>query len=279
MAKKKKCPVPEAGAPLWMTTYGDMVTLLLTFFVMIYATGQSTPQEVQLILSAFNNSLGFFDGGQTLSKGRMEEMGMNLESLPSQTKGRSLSKAKQQAREIFKPEIESKKIAITEDERGIIISLVGADYFEPGSALLNPAIEEVLKKASLLFSDLDRFVRIEGHASAGEDSYLGGAGDTGRSERIYMNSWDLAGARAINISVYLQNQGVPPALLQAISYGQYRPQDLESEKGTPEARAHNRRVDLVILPYKDPARSETESEYRLPKERLPSHEYLIRDSE
>ena len=92
MAKKKqKCPECEEGSPLWMTTYSDMVTLLLCFFVLIYAVGKATPQEVQLILSAFNNSLGFFAGGQTLTKSRMEEMGLNIESLPSQTTGRSLS--------------------------------------------------------------------------------------------------------------------------------------------------------------------------------------------
>jgi chemotaxis protein MotB len=274
---KKKCPPCAEGAPAWLATYGDMVTLMLCVFVMIFTTGKSTPQEAAIILSAFNNSLGFFTGGQTLSKGKMEEMGMNLESMPSMTKGRSLSKAKKQAREIFKPEIQSRKVAVTEDERGIVISLIGADYFEPGSALINPSIEEVLRKASLLFKDLDRFVRIEGHSAAGEESFLAGAANTGRSERTYMNSWDLASARAVNISVYLQDQGVPPSLLQAISYGQYRPLDMTSEEGTPEAKAHSRRVDLVIIPEKDPKRSESESKYRLPESRIPTHEYQIKD--
>ena len=77
---------------------------------------------------------------------RLEEMGMNLESLPSQTVGRSLSRAKKQAQTIFKPEVKAKKVRITEDKRGLVISLVGADYFQPGSALLTPGIEEVLIK-------------------------------------------------------------------------------------------------------------------------------------
>ena len=93
MAKKKCKDCPKAGSPAWMTTYGDMVTLLLTFFVMLFTTARIDGREFKLILSAFQGALGIFDGGQTLQKGKLEEMGMSLESLPSQTRGRALSKA------------------------------------------------------------------------------------------------------------------------------------------------------------------------------------------
>lgn len=258
-----------------MVTYGDMVTLLLTFFVMVFATGQANPQDIKLVLSAFNSSLGFFTGGQTLSKGRLEEMGLNIEALPSQTTGHSLSRAKKQAAAIFKPEIKSKKVRITEDERGLVISLVGADYFEPGSALLTPEIEKVLTKGATLFRGLNRYIRIEGHAAKGEEAFLSGASETTSSERMYMNSWDLAGARSINVSVYLQNQGVNPSLLQSVSYGSYRPLTVEYDTGTPEGAAHNRRIDLVVLPFKEPTRSSDESNYRLPETRLPGSESRI----
>ncbi|MDH5657250.1 MAG: OmpA family protein, partial [Spirochaetia bacterium] len=219
MAKKAKCPPCEEGAPLWMQTYGDMVTLLLCLFILLFTTGKATPQEIQLILSAFNNSMGFFTGGQTLSRGRLEEMGLTVESLPSQTTGRSLARAKMQAKSIFKPEIKARKIRVTEDERGLVISLVGADYFQPGSALLTPAIEEVLRKSSGLLREIDRFIRVEGFAASGEDAALAASADMERSERGYVNSWDLAGARSINTVIFLQDQGVRPDLMQAVSFG------------------------------------------------------------
>lgn len=275
MAKKKKCPEVEAGAPLWMTTYGDMVTLLLTFFVMVYAAGQVEPQDIQLILSAFKSSLGFFDGGQTLSKGRLEEMGMQIESLPAPTTGRFLSKARKRAEAIFKPEIKARKLRITEDERGLVISLVGADYFEPGSALLTPTIEDTLKKASPLLREVNRFIRIEGHAAKGEEAYLTGSSEARRTERMYMNAWDLAGARANNVSVFLQDQGVSPHLMQSVSYGSYRPIVEEGDRGTPEAAAHNRRVDIVILPNKEPTRGPAESGFGLPDSRLPGFDTML----
>ncbi|MBE7439720.1 MAG: flagellar motor protein MotB [Spirochaetales bacterium] len=276
MAKKKlECPPCEQGAPQWMTTYSDMVTLLLCLFIMIYATGKAPPQEIQLILSAFNNSLGFFTGGQTLSKGRMEEMGMNLESLPSETPGRSLSKAKKQAQTIFKPEIQAKLVRVTEDERGLVISLIGADYFEPGSALLNADMEAILKKSALLIRELDKFVRVEGHAARGEDEILTGRAATTRTERLYLNSWDLAAARAINAVVFLQSQRVAPDLLQVVSFGSARPLALEGDQGTPESAAHNRRIDIVIMPHKEQKRSAGESSFGLPESRLPQSEELV----
>lgn len=280
MARKQQaCPPCEEGAPAWLATYGDMVTLLLCVFVMIFATGKAPPVEIQLILSAFSNSLGFFTGGQTLSKGRLEEMGMNLESLPSQTVGRSLSQAKKQAKSIFQPEIKSKKVRVTEDERGLVISLIGADYFEPGSALLTEDIEDVLRKASGLMRELDKFVRIEGHASAGEDAVVAGTVGTNRQERVYMNSWDLAGARSINTSVFLQNQGVAPELLQAVSYGSYRPLTDEGDLGTPESEAHNRRMDIVILTFKPTRRESGQSGFRLPQSTtIPGSETLLPDT-
>lgn len=272
MAKKQECP-PCDEIPVWLTTYGDMVTLVLTFFVMLFSTGKATPQEIQLILSAFSNSLGMFEGGQTLSKGRLEEMGMNLESLPSQTSGRSLSNAKAQAKSIFKPEIEARKVRVDEDERGVIISLVGADYFEPGSAIPTPAMEDALAKAAGLIDDLNRYARVEGHASTDEVRLRGGSDE----ERDYSNVWDLAGARSINSLVFMQSKGVRPHLLQSVSYGSYRPLRIEGEDGTPEAKANNRRIDIVILPEKEPDRSREEASEGLPKTRIPGVEYLIPD--
>jgi len=91
---KAKCPDCVQKVPEYMLTYGDMVTLLMCFFVLLYSTGKTNQQEMQIILSVFKSSTGFFDGGNTLSKGTLEQMGMNIESLPSPTKGKRISKAK-----------------------------------------------------------------------------------------------------------------------------------------------------------------------------------------
>jgi len=269
---KQKCPECIQKVPEYMLTYGDMVTLLLCFFVMLYTTGKTNFKEMQIILSVFKSATGFFEGGQTLSKGNLEEMGMNIESLPAQTKGRTISKAKNQATQMFKSEIKEGKIKITEDERGLVISLVGADYFNPGSAILLPPTRETLKKVASLIRELDRFVKVEGHSD--EDAVLPGTNE-GKEERSYINNWDLAAARAVNATVFLINSGkLDPSTLQAVSYGSGRPLAVENE-GTPEAKAYNRRIDIVILTEKSTKRKPSESNYRLPKSKLPNTENTI----
>lgn len=269
MAKKKECP--ECGEiPMWITTFGDLNTLLLSFFVMIFSIGKDIPREIQLILSAFTDSMGFLEGGQTLEKGKLAEMGMNLESLPSQVTGRSLARAKAQATSLFKPEIQAKKVRVEENERGLIISLIGADYFEPGSAQLTPAIEEVLKKVSYLIKDLKRYTRIEGHSGNKEIEIK----SPYPKEREYLNSWDLAAARSIQVTLFLQNLGVDPSLMQALSYGSYRPLEIEGDTKTPEGEAHNRRIDIVILPFKEPIKNKFENNPKI----TPSLENLIPDT-
>lgn len=263
-------------APRWLITYSDMVTLLLCLFVLLFATGRATPREVQLILSAFRDSLGFFSGGQTLSEGALEEAGLNLENLPSQTSGRFLSRARKLAQSLFVPEVAAKRVRITEDERGVVISLIGADYFLPGSARPTPAVERILEKTSGLAEQLDRYMRVEGHAAVGEESYIAERPDLLRGERRYSNSWDLSAARAVACMNYMQGRGVPPANMQAVAYGAYRPLDIVAPD-TPEAAAHNRRIDIVFLTHKSPSRRPAEPASGLPESRLPLSEYLLED--
>lgn len=270
MAKKTvKCPECVQKVAEYMLTYGDMVTLLLCFFIMLYTTGKTDAREMQIILSAFKSTTGLFTGGQTLSKGTLEEMGMTIESLPSQTQGRNLSKSQKDATQVFQPEIQAGKVRVSEDERGLIISLVGADYFYPGSAILTPTIKETLVKAAGLIKTLDRFVRVEGHS---DKDAISPAPVPGREEREYLNNWDLAAARAINATVFMVNsKDLTPSDFQAVSFGSYRPLALEN-RGTPEAKAFNRRIDIVILTEKSTKRKTFESGYGLPDARFPQTE-------
>ena len=72
----KKSEKKSYAAPEYMLTYGDMVTLLLTFFVAMFTFGEADPREMRLILSSFSGNLGVFEGGMTLSKGQLADMGI-----------------------------------------------------------------------------------------------------------------------------------------------------------------------------------------------------------
>ena len=261
---KQQCPECRQNVPLFMATYGDMVTLLLCFFILLFTIAKIEGREFRLILSAFRGSLGFFEGGQTLSKGKLEEMGLTLESLPSSEEGSSLSKAVKVATEVFKPEIKSKRVRITEEERGLVISLVGSDNFEPGSARLTQQIKATLVKVGGLLRSLNAPVRIEGHTDEHPVA-------TGRNLERYETNWELASQRAINVLRYLhESEDVEPEKMSAVSYGKYRPINISN---TPEGRAINRRIDIIILQGKEYKRSYDDPD--LPPAKIPGTETLF----
>ncbi|MDH4262922.1 MAG: OmpA family protein [Spirochaetia bacterium] len=258
MAKKKaKCNCPDPP-PVWLTSWGDMTTLMLTFFVIIVGK-PSEPLDFRIVMSAFKGSLGLFQGGQTLSAGKLEHMGMTITSMPAQDTGRGLAKATKVATEIFKPEIKARKISVVQDERGIVISLIGDNYFAHGSALLTSEGKNVLSKISPLLREINAFIRIEGHTN---DSLT-------PDKNKYETNWELGAMRALNSLRFLNEfEDVEPGKMSAVTYGKYRP---ISKSKTPEGRALNRRVDIVILtdmPYKRDYKDEF-----LPGSRVPTIEF------
>jgi len=232
--RKKKCP-PE-GAPEWMTTYGDMVTLLLTFFVMMYTTATVDGAKIQLILAAFNG-LGLRSGGTTLqATGQLADMGNTVMSLPSTQKGRALDEARKKAVSMFQPEIKTKKVQVKEDERGLVISLAADAFFEPASAEVR--IEEsrdVLERVSNLLISMEGYkFRIEGHTDSTPTDPQG----------QWRTNWELSTARATNVLHYLVDFGVSEGNFQVAGFADTVPIAAEE---TEEGRSYNRRVDIIVL--------------------------------
>lgn len=235
MAKKEK-KEPEKPSTAWQGTYGDMITLMLCFFVALYdPTETDAVQMAALTASLQNNNNG---GGQSLSSGRMADLGNVVSTLPSLEKGNVLGPAMKKAVSTFVPEIKSNKVTITSDERGIVISLASDSFFEQGSAELNiDETRETLIRLSQFFNEdtvKNRKFRIEGHTDntpVGEDSG-------------YPSNWELSTARAANVLHYLADFGVDENRFSLAGYANTRP---KFTNDTPEGRAYNRRVDIIIL--------------------------------
>ncbi len=233
--KKKK---EQKGAPAWMVSWSDMTTLLLTFFIVMMSFAEIDGEDFYLVLSSFRGSLGMMSGGYSLSSGKLVELGQNMKNLPSTAQGRALSKKLQKAVSVFKPEIETKKVRVTEDERGLVITLASDAFFEPGSAALKNEMKPVLSKIGNILREIPNFTRIEGHTDSNPISAPGAV-------RGFSTNWELSGARSINVLRYLQEEEkVNPKQMSAVAVGEQRPLYTNN---TPEGRAYNRRVDVVIL--------------------------------
>ncbi|MEE8591690.1 MAG: flagellar motor protein MotB [Spirochaetia bacterium] len=227
----------EEGAPQWLLTYGDMTTLLLTFFILMFTTAEIDGAELRMILAAFQG-LGSLRGGNTLQVGKLAELGHTIMRLPSREAGKALDKARRTAISQFQPELKTKKVRIKEDERGLIISLAADSFFEPASAEIN--IEEsrqMLQKVATLMSSPDlirRKFRIEGHTDNISTD----------PEGAWETNWELSADRAVNVLHYLVDFGVDERQCQVAGFADTVP--LVSND-TREGRAYNRRVDIVLL--------------------------------
>ncbi|HNJ66262.1 MAG TPA: flagellar motor protein MotB, partial [Turneriella sp.] len=132
-----KCPECIQKVPEYMSTYGDFITLILCFFIAIYRPpAPIRVSEMRIMLSPFQGSRGIMPGGNTLSKQKLEDVGLTVEAMPADVKGKVQARDKYQIRQIFEDEIKKKKIKVVDEERGIVISLIGDGYFGPGSAKL-----------------------------------------------------------------------------------------------------------------------------------------------
>lgn len=235
----KKAKEPEKPSTAWQGTYGDMITLMLCFFVMLY-----NPSEVDVTqLATITQSLQMQEtestsGGMSLSAGRLSDLGNNINSLPSLEKGKSLGLAKKKAVSLFAPDVKSNKITITSDERGLVITLLSDNFFEEGSADLNiNETRETLLRLSEFFrsSEIsDRRFRIEGHTDNTPVA----------ATSVFPSNWELSATRAVNVLHYLADYGVDENKFSVAGYSDTRP---KFSNDTAEGRAYNRRVDIIIL--------------------------------
>jgi chemotaxis protein MotB len=239
MAKKKKRADAGGASTEWIVTYSDMVTLMLCFFVALFNPEDITVTQLAALVSAFNNTgLGAQSGGNTLSAGKAADLGNTIMNLPSQEQGHRLADAMQKATSLFTPEVKSNKVKVTQEQRGLVISLASDAFFNPASARLN--IEEtrdiLLRLATLLSSDevRGRKFRIEGHT---DSEIVDPSGP-------WADNWDLSTARSIAVLHYLTDIGVSENRFQVAGFADTMP---VSSNSTAEGRAYNRRVDIVIL--------------------------------
>ncbi|HOZ71439.1 MAG TPA: flagellar motor protein MotB [Spirochaetales bacterium] len=238
MARKKK-ETALGGTGEWIVTYSDMVTLLLCFFVALFDTTEVDVVQLNQMISSLNNiGMGASTGGNTLSVGRMAELGNSINSLPSMEKGKMLATAKKKAVSLFQPEIKSNKVRVSSDERGLVISLASDAFFRPASADINidetrsmlVRLSELLKSGELE----GRKFRIEGHTDSSPTDPAG----------PWQSNWELSTARALGVLHYLSDFGVPEARFQVSGLAATMP---IADDSTAEGRAYNRRVDIIIL--------------------------------
>ena len=153
---------------------------------------------------------------------------------------------KAQLETILKNEISNRSIHLSENSRGLIISLAEAGFFEPGSAVMNAKGLASVESIAATLRPLAYSIRVEGHTD-----------NTPIHTAQFPSNWELSTTRATFLLEYLISTGkISPQRLSAVGYGEYHP---IAPNNTSEGRASNRRVDVVVL---GPAAEKQEPELR-----------------
>jgi chemotaxis protein MotB len=151
---------------------------------------------------------------------------------------KSVSKTYENLMQEMKGEIAQGQVAITELKGKLTVDVLDKILFASGEAEVKPEGLAVLQRViDILKNVKDKAIRIEGHT---DNVKIGGA-----LARKYATNWELSAARAINVTRYIQKQGIDPALLASVAYGEYKP---VADNSTSEGRAKNRRIAIILQP-------------------------------
>jgi len=163
----------------------------------------------------------------------------------------NLSQVKQKSQEVektsntyqellkqMKGEIAQGQITIKELKGKLTMDVVDKILFASGEAKVKKEGLEVLDRVVEILKNVkDKNIRIEGHTDNVQI--------TSKLAKKYPTNWELSAARALNVARYLQDQGIDPTILSATAFGEYQP---IAENDTPEGRAKNRRIAIILLP-------------------------------
>ena len=202
---------------------------------MLYNPTDADPVQMAMMTASLQTDS--VSGGMSATSGRLADLGNSINSLPSLEKGKNLGTAKKKAVSLFAPDRKSTRITITSDERGLVITLAADAFFAENSAELN--IEETrdtLLRISQFLSMPElagRKFRIEGHTDS-----------TTADSAKWPSNWELSSARAVNVLHYLSDFGINESQFSVAGYADNQPRH---SNDTPDGRAYNRRVDIIIL--------------------------------
>ncbi|HNX58753.1 MAG TPA: OmpA family protein [Spirochaetota bacterium] len=243
---KKKAEAEKENSERWLLTYSDMITLLMLFFIVLYSMSQTDVgkymQLAQALETVFTGgNWGIFDSYAKAGNNQQFDKGrglLNTDDKYPLMKNKPPAKRKKvynQAIQMLQPYIKADRVRVISTETGITISLSSDLFFDPGSADIVQENTAVLDTVSDLLKALPNNIRIEGHT---DNQPL-------RPENAkYMSNWELSSQRSINILEYFERKGVGSKNMSAVAFGSTRPIE---ENNTPEGRAYNRRVDVVIV--------------------------------
>ncbi|MGH1440389.1 MAG: flagellar motor protein MotD [Cellvibrionaceae bacterium] len=228
----------------WLVSYADFVTLLFAFFVVMYSISQVSESKYRVLSETmtqiFNEpkrslepiQVGDVSRSGTTTPAAEENSNQKIESQGAFDKTADLPQLSDQFTEQFSDLIDDEVIQVNSNEYWLQISLSNSILFPLGS--VNPTIEAktVLSEVANLLDGFNNPIHVEGYTD-----------NVSVNSVQFPSNWELSSARAASIVKLLVGEGIDEKRLAAVGYGEHHP---IAENETPEGRAQNRRVVLMI---------------------------------
>ncbi len=248
---RRRGDIDSDNTDRWLMTYADLITLLLAFFVMMYAISKIDLRKFDKMSLHLQGEFNAGDatrrdgtltdsGAGVLKIGQLKLVAQRLQS-PSfgPVKGRvnmgpSSNINPTSGFSELPADSLSQPFTVEMNERGLVIHVMESALFASGQADLGAPARETLDRIAQEIRDLPNQIRVEGHTD-----------DRPITTSRFPSNWELSSARATAVVRYfIDAHALTPDRVSALGYGEFRPL---LPNDTPENRAKNRRVDIVIL--------------------------------
>jgi chemotaxis protein MotB len=234
----------------WLATYGDLVTLLVAFFVMLYAMSEVDVQKfaafVEGLAVPFGNnsaegmmpeSSGLLPDNNGLDETQRAAEDIDVDPAAAREyaeRVKQLEDISEQLEKALKEQGLDVYVEQRRENRGLVVSIATDDVlFALGSTEIGERGREILGAVAQILGDFENGVMIEGYT---DDIPL---------RRASYDNWNLSTDRAVAVlKVMVQEHGLPPEKVGAVGYGEHRPLVPNTDAAS---RARNRRVDIVVL--------------------------------
>lgn len=238
---KKSSKKEKDDSERWMLSYLDFITLLMIFFLMMYAISNVDSTKSKALANSLK--IGFNSGnGENVvavsdssnSSPQVVDSTEDQDKNDSSSETEKLSDIKKKVDDLVNNSELKGSVTTSIQERGLIISFNDSVFFDSGQAVIKPDWQSKLISIAKVLNGIDNYIHVEGHTD-----------NVAINTDYFPSNWQLSSVRASNVVQFLISKGsVKPERLQANGYGEYRP---IKSNDTEEGKAANRRIDIVIV--------------------------------
>lgn len=247
MSRKRKTRDSSSNQAEWLTTYSDLVTLLLTFFVLLFSFSTIDAAKWRTLVSSLQGGIGVLDGNPdtiTAEFGDMPEMERKISDKDGKKDGNTEKNVQDQFVQLYKDMDEylrendiQAEVQLSKTQTEILVRFREYVLFDTGKADIKDDAVSILNGVAQILKKFDnqiQRIRVEGHTDSRPINTY-----------IYPTNWELSGGRAARVVRYFQEwYGIPGNKLSFAGYGEYYP---ISPNDTEEGMSQNRRVDITIV--------------------------------